>query len=253
MFDRHTPDRDPGRPAFTPAVDPFDQSRRDHAAVVRRTLRDRCTLLFEFAGVPGSGRTSLLAATLRRLHGEAQVGVVLADPGNRCESEHLLDYCRQLVRVDVPELDSADVRRALGQFDLDALEWLFCEGTGLALDPGDGDVGQNLTIAVFGVAGGDDKPAALPYLCVQADAVVLTQMDLLPHVPFRMDRFESDLRHLNPRAPIFPVSTVHGTGMREWLDWLRRYRISKNPMNSPDTAGDDVDALLHVRGEWYIG
>lgn len=253
MVDRETtvPDS-PGSPGVIASGDYFGDARRNHASAVRRLLRDRCALLFEFAGVPGSGRTSLLAATLRRLQGEANVGVVLADPTCRADTEHLAEYCQQLVRLDVPRLDGGDIRRALAQMDLDRLEWLFCEGTGLSLDASNGDVGQNLTVAVFGVAGGDDKSAALPYLAVEADAVVLTQIDLLPHVPFRMDRFEGELRRLNPAVPLFPVSTIHGTGMRDWTAWLRRYRICKAPPTEGG-AEREIDAVLHVHGECYFG
>jgi hydrogenase nickel incorporation protein HypB len=224
------------------------------AAENRKLLRGESALLFQLAGVPGAGRSTLLAATVRRLTGQAEVGVILTEPVREADRPHLTEHSRQIVKVDRPSLDAAAVQQALGQMDLKRLEWIFCEGLGAAASnavEGEtiGDVGQNLTVGVFSVAGGDDKAASLSRLAREADAVVLTQADLLPHVPFSMERFERDLRRANADTPLFVVSALHGTGMPEWIEWLRRYRISK----SAPAPGADWDELMEIHGEWYFG
>lgn len=224
------------------------------AAENRKLLRGQAAILFQLAGVPGAGRSTLLAATLRRLTGQTEVGLIVTDPIRDADRPQLTEHSRQIVKVDRPCLDAVAVQQALGQMDLKRLEWIFCEGLGAAaLNAGEaeatGDVGQNATVAVFGVAGGDDKAASLPYLAQQADAVVLTQCDLLPHVPFSLERFERDLRRVNASTPLFVVSALHGTGMPDWVAWLRRHRMSKS------SAGSNVDwdELMEVHGEWYFG
>lgn len=225
------------------------QKNDELAASNRSLLRSNYTLLFELAGLPGSGRTTLLAATLRQLYGQARIGLILSETGAAREHDHLAEYSEQLVKLDVPVLDARAVNDGLRQLDLDRLEWIFVLSTGLAEASAALDLGQNLKAAVFGVAGGDDKPLTELHTTSEADAVVLTQADLLRHVPFDLDRFHGDLRRINASAPLFCVSALHGHGMAEWTAWLRRFRICKGG----SVAAPEWERLLEMHGEWYFG
>lgn len=225
------------------------QSNDSMAASNRMLLRERGVMMFEIAGLPGSGRTTLLAATLRQLYGMVRVGVIVADPAGLRDYGHLSEYCQQLVSLDVPHIDASWTRDALAQLDLDALEWVFVESTGGQLAPLDLDLGQSIKAAVFGVAGGDEKPIAQPQLTGQADAIVVSQLDLMAHVPFDVERFTANARTLNASAPLFGVSALHGHGMKEWTSWLKRFRISKSPL----AAEPDWQNLLQDHSEWYVG
>jgi hydrogenase nickel incorporation protein HypB len=229
-------------------------------------LRERGVIGLQFVGAAGSGRTTLLAATLFHLGRRVLAGVIVGDLTSSHRYDRLAEHCEQLIKIDAARLDAERVRDALAHLDLDRLEWVIAEGTVGPDDPDPAfDLGQHITIAVFNVAGGDDKPAASAPLVARADAVVLTQLDLLPHVPFSLERFHEDVRRINPRVEIFGLSALADTGMTEWINWLLRYRVGKScpqeSVASPEAAGHTVRARGagepesgdELHGEWYFG
>jgi hydrogenase nickel incorporation protein HypB len=50
--------------------------------------------------------------------------------------------------------------------------------------------------------------------------MVLTKIDLLPHVPFDMEKARANARAVHPGIEILEVSCSTGAGMNEWLAWL---------------------------------
>jgi hydrogenase nickel incorporation protein HypB len=54
-----------------------------------------------------------------------------------------------------------------------------------------------------------------------ATAVVISKMDLLPHVDFDIVEVRRLIAGLNPKAPIFELSARDGSGMDDWLSWLQ--------------------------------
>jgi hydrogenase nickel incorporation protein HypB len=55
----------------------------------------------------------------------------------------------------------------------------------------------------------------------KADLVLITKIDLLPHLPgIRVDTIADALRRVMPRPVYMPVSATTGEGMDRWLEWL---------------------------------
>jgi hydrogenase nickel incorporation protein HypB len=73
---------------------------------------------------------------------------------------------------------------------------------------------------MFSISEGDDKAAKHPYLVCAASVVLLNKMDLLPHVPFRLDTFREDIKQLNPDVPLLEISVQDGT-LEAWMEWLQ--------------------------------
>jgi hydrogenase nickel incorporation protein HypB len=71
------------------------------------------------------------------------------------------------------------------------------------------------------VTEGEDKPLKYPKMFRNAKHVVMTKTDLLPHVPFDMDRAVANALSINPALGVFRVSATSGEGMEEWFDFLR--------------------------------
>jgi hydrogenase nickel incorporation protein HypB len=54
-----------------------------------------------------------------------------------------------------------------------------------------------------------------------ADVVVLTKADLLPHLPdVRVQAFADALARVMPQSRLLVVSARNEQGMEEWLSWL---------------------------------
>jgi hydrogenase nickel incorporation protein HypB len=55
----------------------------------------------------------------------------------------------------------------------------------------------------------------------KADLVLITKIDLLPHLPgIRIDTIADALRRVMPRPDYIPISATSGEGMDRWLEWL---------------------------------
>jgi hydrogenase nickel incorporation protein HypB len=50
--------------------------------------------------------------------------------------------------------------------------------------------------------------------------MVLTKIDLLPHLRFDVARCIDGARHVNPAIEVIQLSATSGEGMGAWLDWL---------------------------------
>jgi hydrogenase nickel incorporation protein HypB len=59
----------------------------------------------------------------------------------------------------------------------------------------------------------------------KADLVLITKVDLLPHLPqVDMKAIEDALSHTMPEPAFIPVSAVTGEGIDRWLEWLEELR-----------------------------
>ncbi len=55
----------------------------------------------------------------------------------------------------------------------------------------------------------------------KADLVLITKIDLLPHLPgVRIETIVDALRRVMPRPVYIPFSALTGEGMDRWLEWL---------------------------------
>jgi hydrogenase nickel incorporation protein HypB len=79
-------------------------------------------------------------------------------------------------------------------------------------------------VAVFSVAGGDDKAVKYPHLIGPAQIVLLNKIDLLPHTRFDVEAFAAGIRRVKANMPILQVSAAHEQGMEAWLAWLASRR-----------------------------
>ena len=46
-------------------------------------------------------------------------------------------------------------------------------------------------------------------------------MDLAPYLDVNLDLIIANVRQMNPRATIIPVSAKSGEGLERWFGWLR--------------------------------
>lgn len=193
------------------------------AAATRADLLDRGILAVDIIGAPGSGKTALLETTLRALHGRRRPAVLVGDLTTQRDGDRLARWCDRVVQISTGQgchLEAGQVRAAMAELDLDAVELLLIENVGNLICPVGFDLGQMATIGVFSVTEGDDKAAKHPYLVEEADLILLNKIDLLPYVAFDLEAFRADIRLLNADVPVLEVSAATGQGIDAWIAWL---------------------------------
>jgi len=203
----------------------------------RRLLADHGVFCIDLIGSPGSGKTALLEATLRELAGKRSVGVIVGDLTTSRDAERLGKFSDHVVQINTGRgchLEAHQVRRAMDQLDLAALDLLVIENVGNLICPVGFDLGQHLKVGMFSVSEGDDKPAKHPYLVHAAALVLLNKMDLMPHMDFDPAVFERDVRRLNAEAELLRVS-VKTNDLTDWLSWLERRLSDAGPRSTSTT------------------
>jgi hydrogenase nickel incorporation protein HypB len=168
----------------------------------------------------------LLERTLAVLGAELGIAVVTGDVQTQNDAERLAHYTTRLVQAVVTggacHLDSRQVLDALDAIDLTATRLLFIENVGNLVCPASWDLGERAKIVVFSVTEGEDKPLKYPKMFREARYAVLNKVDLLPYVPFDLERAIDNARQINPGLGFFMTSALDGPGLGDWFDFLRR-------------------------------
>jgi len=195
------------------------------AADVRRRLQAARVLTFNLVSSPGSGKTTLLERTLADLGAEFAISVVTGDVQTQNDADRLARHTDRLVQAVVTNgachLDARQVATALDGVDLDRTRLLFIENVGNLVCPAGWDLGEDAKIVLFSVTEGEDKPVKYPKIFRQARYAVLSKMDLLPHVPFSVEKAVDFARQVNPTIEFLFASALAPDGMREWYGFLR--------------------------------
>src|SRR5262249_4387846 len=145
-------------------------------------------------------------ATARHWAGR-RLAVLVGDVATERDCQRLLPLAPavQITTGGACHLELPLVERALGQLGRSDLEFLFIEDVGNLVCPACHDVGQHLRVVLLSVTEGDDKPAKYPRAFRTAQALVLTKLDLLPHVPFAPEAAERDARAIQPDLEVLAV------------------------------------------------
>jgi hydrogenase nickel incorporation protein HypB len=110
---------------------------------------------------------------------------------------------------------------ALGAVDLADTDMLFVENVGNLVCPASWDLGEVAKVVVLSVTEGEDKPLKYPKMFRMAEAAVINKVDLLPYVPFDVEKAIAFAREVNPALRFFRTSAHTGAGMDEWYGYLR--------------------------------
>ncbi|BBX84138.1 hydrogenase nickel incorporation protein HypB [Mycolicibacterium aubagnense] len=179
---------------------------------------------------PGSGKTTVLAASLDNLNGEVAVGVIEGDIATDLDAEKLGGRGAQVSLINTNNgfggechLDAPMVNRALQGLALADLDLVIIENVGNLVCPAEFDVGEHAKAMVYSLTEGEDKPLKYPVMFRAVDVVLLNKIDLAPYLDADVETYAAHVRMVNPTATILPVSARTGEGMAAWFDWLRTF------------------------------
>jgi hydrogenase nickel incorporation protein HypB len=196
---------------------------QNKANEVKNLLSLKKVLMVNIISSPGAGKTTLLERTCEAIGGKFRIGVIEGDITTDRDAQRLKKYDIPIVVINTEggcHLDSHSISKVLGSFDLDRLDVLFVENVGNLICPSQFDLGETFKLAVVSTTEGDDKPGKYPMLFREAEAVLLNKTDLIPYTNFRFESFNSDLKKINSKIPLFEISCTRGDGLEEWFKWI---------------------------------
>lgn len=179
---------------------------------------------------PGSGKTTVLQATLDELAGEFAIGVIEGDIATGLDAAKLSGRGAQVSLLNTSNgfggechLDAPMINRALPGLDLPSLDLVIIENVGNLVCPAEFDVGEHAKAMVYSVTEGEDKPLKYPVMFRSVELVLLNKIDLVPYLDVDVDAYIAHVNQVNPAATVLPISARTGTGMAAWYGWLRRF------------------------------
>lgn len=202
---------------------------------------------------PGSGKTALLEATIKKLAGSLRIAVIEGD----LETENDADRIRalgvpahQITTGTACHLDAHLVEKALDHLRLDGLDVLFIENVGNLVCPASFDLGHHRNVSLLSVTEGDDKPAKYPVMFRAADLMLITKTDILQYLPeFSPERAEGCLRNLASKSPSIRLSSKSGEGLEAWIAWLQQeiasYRQARQAQQTLKPNVQPEGRMLH--------
>ncbi|MBW1879902.1 MAG: hydrogenase nickel incorporation protein HypB [Deltaproteobacteria bacterium] len=200
-------------------------ARNDHQAQHNREhLEEAGVLAVNLMGSPGSGKTALLEA-LAKLSTGRRIQAVSGDLATTRDSDRLTAAgipCRAITTGTACHLDADMVHHALHHMEWRECEWFFIENVGNLVCPAIYDLGQAANIVALSVTEGEDKPLKYPVMFQHTDLVVLTKVDLLPHLDFDLAALEDALARVVPEPRMLRVSAQTGEGIEAFAEWLAK-------------------------------
>ena len=200
--------------------------RHAAAAAFRDEMTRRGTLVVRLLSSPGAGKTTLLEKTAQRLGKDFSVGVLVGDVETDRDAARLAPYAPavQITTGGACHLELPLVQKALPALGRQNLDFLFIEDVGNLICPASHDLGEHVRMIVLSTTEGDDKPGKYPKAFRTSQVLVISKLDLLPYVPFSVERAEADARLVQPDLAIFPLCAMNGIGMDTWSEYLLEQR-----------------------------
>jgi Ni2+-binding GTPase involved in maturation of urease and hydrogenase len=93
-----------------------------------------------------------------------------------------------------------------------------------------------------------DKPLKYPVMFQNADLVLVTKIDLLPHLPdVDLTSLRENLARVMPEPRNIAVSALTGQGIDHWLQWLAERRAAEGLPKLRAQSGSA--SIAHTREE----
>ncbi len=177
---------------------------------------------------PGAGKTVLLEKTLAVLQGQLKMAVIEGDMTTELDADRLRQYGSPVIAINTGRschLDSKMVAGGIHRFKEDynpqEFDLVFVENVGNLVCPAEFEVGEHGKVALLSVTEGEDKPLKYPIMFQEADCLLITKIDLMPHLDIDLEKLSANVRSMNPHVTIIPVSAKTGEGLSDWFTWVK--------------------------------
>ncbi len=197
------------------------------AAHLREHFIEAGVLAINLMGSPGAGKTAVLERTAETIGGRYRLGAVSGDLATDRDGARLRAagiHGSTITTGSACHLDAKLVHDALHGLRWRDLDMFFIENVGNLVCPAIYDLGQAANVVALSVTEGEDKPLKYPVMFRKADLVLLTKVDLLPHLDVDVAAIRAAIERVMPKPTIIGVSGKTGQGIGEWLSWLEARR-----------------------------
>jgi hydrogenase nickel incorporation protein HypB len=184
-------------------------------------------LALNLVSSPGSGKTTLLVKTIEQLKGELPVAVIEGDQQTSNDADRIRATGVPAIQINTGKgchLDAHMVGHATDRLQPAPGSVVFIENVGNLVCPAAFDLGEAHRVVVLSVTEGEDKPLKYPDMVASSQVMLISKIDLLPHIDFDVSALVANARKINPGIKVLKVSARTGEGMEAWANFIRSAR-----------------------------
>jgi len=192
---------------------------------IRKELKDKKIFFVNLMSSPGSGKTTLIEETVKKLG--KKIKVIEGDIQTTLDAERLQKLGVQAYQINTGpfggdcHLEAAWIKTAITELGTDGMDLLFVENIGNLVCPAEFDVGAHLNVLLISVTEGEDKPLKYPLAFQVSKLCIITKTDLLPLKHFSLKKLRENIKKINPACAVIQVSAHSGSGLESWLEILK--------------------------------
>jgi len=193
------------------------------AGELRERFAEHKILCLNLVSSPGAGKTSLLERTLEVFAPSIRVAVLTGDIQTDNDAVRLARFgfpVKQITTGGTCHLEARMIENAIADWRLEDFDLLLVENVGNLVCPSSYDLGEAAKVVVLSVTEGEDKPLKYPSMFFRSELLVLNKIDLLPYVPFKLEKAREFARRVHPGIEIIELSSLTGEGLPQWQQWI---------------------------------
>ena len=208
----------------------FESNDRE-ADKLREELKQDKTFLLNLMSSPGSGKTTTLMATIEALKDDMRIGVMEADIDSDVDAATISTSGAKVIQLHTGgmcHLDAGMTKQGLEGLGTDDVDLAILENIGNLVCPAEFDTGAVKNAMILSVPEGDDKPLKYPLMFEVTDCILVNKIDTDEIFDFDLQKFEKNVAAVNDHAKIIPISAFTGSGVENWIVYLREKLMAWN-------------------------
>ena len=198
----------------------------DVSEEVKAVLAARHICMINVMGSPGAGKTSLITALINRLKEDFRIGVIEGDIAGQVDAERIASLGIPAVQLNTDgacHIEAMSIQHNLPELPLEDLDVNFVETIGNHVCPAEFRIGESLRLTLLSIPEGDDKVEKYPLMFTDTDCLVLNKYDMIPYFDFDEARVSANYETVNPKAPLFKVSSRSGDGIDGLAEFIAEH------------------------------
>jgi hydrogenase nickel incorporation protein HypB len=208
-----------------PVIEKIMNANDQVAALNQGRLNTAGIFAINLMASPGAGKTTLILKTIEALAADLRIGVIEGDTAPvTIDADKVIAVGMPAVQINTGgdcHLDAMMMSSGLDQLPLAELDLVIVENVGNLICPAAFNLGTHINVLIASIPEGDDKPYKYPNIYRGLSVLLVSKIDLLPYIDFRMDYFKQGVEILNPGLVTFPLSAKTGEGMQAWTEWVK--------------------------------
>lgn len=196
---------------------------------IARNLREKWdrekTFVINMLSSPGAGKTTLLEKLLPCIENLKTI-VLVGDVETERDAKRIKDAgfdSIQIITGGACHLEAVMIEQITNKLN-ERYDLIFIENVGNLVCPAVYNLGENLRFTLLSTPEGDDKPKKYPKTFLTSHVLVITKTDLLPHLPFDIEKVKQEAKEINPDIKIFEISALKNQGIGQIADFLKKER-----------------------------